>query len=134
MHPINETALIAFVFSYYHEALKYSVRAQRFLRAIGFDDSGLVERLYLGFADRTLGRQLPECNSASGSAVRGALRRVGLLKPSGHEYLRGCVIFPLQDSHSNVIGGYAFNLSEYEKGRRLVPVSWVLNDPARGAT
>jgi DNA primase len=132
MHPINESALIAFVFSYYHEVLKSSDRALNFLRTIGFDDPDLVNRLYLGFSDRTLGQQLPEGRSTGGAAVRGALRRVGLLKPSGHEYLRGCVIFPLQDTAANIIGGYAFSLYDFEKAHRLTPVSWVLNDPSRG--
>lgn len=125
MHTINEESLVEFVFSHYHQSLKSSERAMRFLRSIGFDDPALVDELYLGFSDRTLGHQLPPDTSPTGAAARGTLRRLGLIRASGHEYLRGCVAFPLHDPAGRVIGAYAFQLKSYEKCRRLVPVSWV---------
>lgn len=125
MHRINEDSLIAFVFSHYHQSLLSSNRALRFLRKLRFDEPRLIVDLYLGFCDRTLGSQLPPDTTPSGAAVRGRLRQLGLLRASGHEHLRGCVAFPLRDAKGRVIGAYAFKLSDYEKGRRLVPVSWV---------
>lgn len=127
MYNINETALVAFVFSHYHESLKTSERAQRFLRRIGFGDPAIIAQLYLGFSDRSLGFQLPSGDTPSGASVRGALRRLGLFRASGHELLRGCVVFPLMDTSNAVIGGYAFRVEPFEKARRLEPVSWVLN-------
>ncbi len=129
MHTINEDALVAFVFSYYHQSLKNSERAMRFVTALRFNEPELIERLYLGFSDRTLGQQLPADDTATGAAVRGMLRRLGLLKPTGHEFLRGCVAFPLLDASHQVVGAYAFRLGPYEKRRWLEPVSWV-----RGST
>jgi hypothetical protein len=125
MDAINEDALVAFVFSYYHQSLLGSERAMRFVAALRFDDPGLVEHLYLGYADRTLGQQLPSDTTATGAAVRGMLRRLGLLKASGHEYLRGCVVLPLFHNDRRILGAYAFQVDIFEKQKRLESVSWV---------
>ena len=125
MHDIDTTALLDFVFSHYHESLKSSERAHQFLQAIGFDQQRYIEQLYLGYSDRTLGFQLPDRATAEGAAIRGALVRLGLLKASGHELLRGCVVFPLRRSCGAVIGSYAFLLKEFEHAGRLKPLSWV---------
>ncbi len=125
MNTINEDALVAFVFSYYHQSLLGSERAMRFVAALRFDDPDLVERLYLGYADRTLGQQLPDDSTATGAAIRGMLRHLGLLKPSGHEYLRGCVVLPLVHIDRRIVGAYAFRVGVFEKRKCLEPVSWV---------
>lgn len=125
MQTINENSLVAFVFSHYHQSLIASERAMRFVHSLGFGDPGLVDDLYLGYSDRTLGCQLAPDTTPTGAAVRGCLRRLGLLRASGHEQLWGCVAFPLRDPAGNIIGAYSFKLGAYEKGRRLVPVSWV---------
>lgn len=125
MDILNEDELVAFVFSYYHQSLLSSQRAMRFVAALHFDDPALVERLYLGYADRTLGQQLPDDTTATGAAVRGVLRRIGLLKVSGHEYLRGCVVLPLLHSDRRIVGAYAFRVGAFEKHKRLEAVSWV---------
>lgn len=125
MHTINEEALVTFVFSYYHQSLLASKRARRFIAAVGFEDSDLIERLYLGFSDRTLGPQLPADTTPSGAAVRGMLRELGLLRASGHEYLRGCVAFPLFSDDHRILGAYAFRVGVYEKSAKLVARSWV---------
>jgi len=129
MHNINEQSLVTFVFAHYHDTLSGSERAQKFLDRIGFGDPSLIEQLYLGFSDRTLGVHLPNQNTPNGAAVRGALLNTGLLKSSGHELLHGCVIFPLFDARKVIMGGYAFRIVAFEKARRLVPVCWVLNRP-----
>jgi len=129
MHNINEQALVKLVFSHYHDSLKTSERAQTFLDRIGFGAPHLIEQLHLGFSDRSLGFQLPNLNTPAGAAVRGALCGIGLLKPSGHELLRGCVVFPLIDGQKIVIGGYAFRIEAFERSGNLEPVCWVLNRP-----
>ena len=88
-----------------------------------------MDSLHLGFSDRSLGRLLPPDDSPAGAAARGILRQLGLFKASGHELLRGCVVFPLMDESKRVIGSYSFVVEAYEKSRRLVPVSWVAPRP-----
>ena len=127
MHTINERSLVEFVFAHYHHSLSVSPRAMRLLKEIRFDDPAIVSELYIGFCDRTLGAQLPPDTEPTGAAVRGRLRQIGLLRASGHEYLRGCVTFPLRNPQGRVIGAYAFKLSDFEASHRLVPVSWVGN-------
>lgn len=125
MHAINERSLVEFVFAHYHRSLYSSLRAMRFLEQLRFDDPAIISELYIGFSDRTLGAQLPPDTTPTGSAVRGRLRQLGLLRASGHEHLRGCVAFPLRNPQGDVIGAYAFKLGMFEKFHRLVPVSWV---------
>lgn len=129
MHNINEQALVKLVFTHYHDSLMTSERARLFLNEIGFGDPHLIKQLHLGFSDRSLGFELLKRNTPSGAAVRGALRGIGLLKSSGHELLRGCVVFPLIDDQKLVVGGYAFRIEAFEKSGSLEPVCWVLNRP-----
>jgi hypothetical protein len=49
----------------------------------------------LGFVDRTLGLRLPQKNRAEGAAIRERLQRLGVLRDTGHEHLRGRVVFPV---------------------------------------
>ncbi|KZN29860.1 hypothetical protein [Pseudoalteromonas luteoviolacea] len=46
----------------------------------------------LGYANRALGNQLLSPRSKEGQLLRGALKRLGILKPSGHERLSGSAL------------------------------------------
>ena len=125
MQAVDEQALITFVFEHYHQALLSSDRAQHFLRAFNLNDPRAITSLKLGFADRTLGFQLPDGKTNEGRLVRGTLVRYGVLRASGHEIFRGCVVFPLCHTNGQIVGGYGFRLNAFEHTRRLVAVSWV---------
>lgn len=54
----------------------------------------------IGFCDRTLGKCIPKCRTPEGAAIRGRLQRSGLVRSSGHELFRGCIVFPtVEDGH-----------------------------------
>lgn len=101
-------------FSYYTEALLHSERGLEYLQQRrGLIDPEAILALGIGFADRTLGKtQIPDGETREGGAIRGALQRLGLLKPSGHELFRGCLTFPLVDASDHVVGAYGRLISE----------------------
>ena len=57
--------------------------------------SDLADELSLGFAQRSLGVAIPEPNRAAGRELRRRFVSLGVLRPSGHEYLRACVVVPV---------------------------------------
>ena len=73
---------------HYHARLLATPAAQDYLRSRGITATEFVTSFRVGYADGTLAEKLP----AEG---RRALRRVGVLSGSGHELMRGCVLFPL---------------------------------------
>lgn len=110
---INPDALILDqILAYYTACLSQCDRAQAFLLSRGVYDEATIEHFRLGFADRTLGVTLKTMDKLQEACSRGALQRLGLLKPSGHEFFRGAIVFPFISEHGEVIGGY---------GRRITP-------------
>lgn len=110
---INPDRLILDQTLAYHTAcLSQSDRAQAFLLSRGIYDEAAIDHFKLGFADRTLGLTLKTMDKLQEACSRGALQRLGLLKPSGHEFFRGAIVFPFISEHDEVIGGY---------GRRVTP-------------
>ncbi len=65
-----------------------------------------IEAFTLGFSDRSLGLQLPMGNRSAGALVRERLRKVGILKESGHEIFRGALTIPLTDEAGNIVQVY----------------------------
>ena len=64
----------------------------------------VLEGLGVGFSDRSL--VLPSRGRRDGAAVRAGLRRLGVLRGSGHEHFWGCVTFPVYgDAHDDNDGG-----------------------------
>lgn len=100
------------VVDYYHETLKQSPPALKYLEARGLKSSEMVERFKLGFANRTLGYRLPQKNRQEGAKLRGRLQKLGILRESGHEHFNGAVVIPIVDLDGRVIGMY---------GRKITP-------------
>jgi len=71
--------------------------------------------LRVGFADRTLGKQIPERQNKAGRELRAKLQRLGILKASGHEALRGFVTVPLTDLAGNTTGIYGLRVDNHGK-------------------
>jgi hypothetical protein len=100
------------VVDYYHDTLKQSPEALKYLQGRGLDHPEMVAHFRLGFSNRTLGYRLPEKNRVSGAEMRGRLQRLGILRESGHEHFSGSVVFPVCDLDGNVTGMY---------GRKITP-------------
>jgi DNA primase len=102
--PIQTTAadheLLGQIADYYHSRLKQSPDALAYLQKRFITDPEAIERFKIGFSDRTLGLTLPVKQTKSGAEIRERLQRLGVMKETGHELMRGCVTFPVP-----VVGG-----------------------------
>ncbi|MBI5688531.1 MAG: toprim domain-containing protein [Verrucomicrobia bacterium] len=90
----DDQAALRQVLDYYHERLKQNPVALAYLQKRGIAAEA-VDTFRLGFVDRTLGLRLPQANRKEGAAIRERLQRLGILRDTGHEHLRGRVVFPV---------------------------------------
>jgi DNA primase len=75
------------------------------------------EELGVGFADRTLGKQMLSKQYKFGREVRKKLTRLGILKSSGHEAFRGFVTVPLTDDRGNTTGIFGLRVDSHGKNQ-----------------
>ncbi len=101
----HQTALRDVV-NYYHDTLKQSPEALDYLTKRGIGDTELINRFRLGFANRTLGYQLPEKQFKAGKEIRGQLQEIGILRQSGHEHFNGSVVVPIFNSEGHTVEMY----------------------------
>jgi DNA primase len=109
---VDERALLSQVTRYYHEALKNSPDALKYLQGRGLTSSEMIDHFQLGFANRTLGYGLPEKNRVAGAELRGRLQKLGILRESGHEHFNGSVVIPIFNREGDVVQIY---------GRKITP-------------
>lgn len=93
------------VFQHYHQKLNEHPTLIRALSSRKVKEE-YIEQFNIGFCDRTMGFELQSSKCLLGSQNRGRLQRLGLLKDSGHEFFRGALVIPYQDSQGNIVGGY----------------------------
>ena len=102
----DDKVLLLEIVDYYHDTLKRSPEAQKYLRSRGLKSAEMFERFRLGFANRTLGYRLPAKTCAEGALMRGRLQRAGILRKSGHEHFNGSVVVPVFDASGQVVEMY----------------------------
>jgi DNA primase catalytic core len=90
----DDQAALRQVVDYYHERLAENPLALAYLKKRGITAEA-VEVFWLGFVDRTLGLRLPHNNRKEGAAIRERLTRLGIMRDTGHEHLRGRIVFPV---------------------------------------
>jgi len=108
----DDRALLLQVASYYHETLKQTPEALKYLEARGLKSSEMIDRFQMGFANRTLGYRLPEKNRVAGAELRGRLQKLGIYRESGHEHFNGSVVIPIFNPQGEVVAMY---------GRKITP-------------
>ncbi len=91
----DDQAVLATVAAHYQARLAETPTALELLARCGIDEP-TATAWGVGVADRTLGLRLPERNRVHGAELRAQLMRLGVLRPSGHEALRSCVVVPLR--------------------------------------
>lgn len=123
--------LMADVVDYYTRSLRASADALGYLEKRGLTHPELIDAFSLGFADRTLGYRLPEKNRKAGAEVRGNLQRLGVLRESGHEHLRGSLVVPIRDAGGVVVNLYGRKIND--NLRAGTPDHLYLPGPRRGA-
>jgi DNA primase len=119
------------VVSFYHETLKNSPEALRYLEGRGLVHAEMIGHFQLGFANRKLGLTLPDKNRKAGADLRGRLQRLGILRAeSGHEHMNGSVVFPIFDLEGTVLGMYGRKIND--NLRAGTPMHTYLPGPHRG--
>jgi DNA primase catalytic core len=91
----DDQALLRSVIDYYHNRLKQSPSGLEYLDKRGIVHAEIIDTFKIGFVDRTLGLRLPAKSNQKGSKMREDLERLGILRDTGHEQFRGCIVFPL---------------------------------------
>ncbi len=126
----EDAALLGQVVDYYHETLKKTPEAMRYLERRGIAHPEALDRFKLGVANRTLGYRLPVKNRKAGAAMRGQLQRIGILRPSGHEHFNGSLVIPVLDAAGQVLEVYGRKMtSNLRKG---TPLHLYLPGPHQG--
>jgi len=104
--PGEDAELLEEVVGFYHQTLRETPEALAYLERRGLTHPELIETFRLGYADRTLGYRLPAATRKAGAEVRGRLQRLGVLRDSGHEHLRGSLVVPIPDLEGRVANLY----------------------------
>lgn len=125
----DDQAALRQVAGYYHDTLKQSPEALKYLESRGLVHPEMVERFRLGFANRTLGLRLPPSNRKAG-AIRGRLQKLGLYRDTGHEHFNGSLVIPIFDLAGEVLGMYGRKIT-YAL-REGTPLHLYLPGPHRG--
>ena len=112
-------------FDHYKQVLLSSPEIRRWFskRKINITDD-LIERFCLGFADRTLCKAYKREMGRQSEIVRGALQVLGLLKPTGHQYFHGDVVFPLFDAGGHIVGAYGRRVLHENRPNRVYFHHW----------
>jgi DNA primase len=118
------------VVDYYHETIKQSPEALKYLQGRGLEHPEMVSHFTLGFSNRTLGYRLPEGNRISGAEIRGRLQRLGIMRESGHEHFTGSVVIPVIDPEGNVREIYGRKITD--RLRPGTPLHMYLPGPHKG--
>jgi DNA primase catalytic core len=127
---VDDRKLLGRVIEFYHEALKASPPALKYLEGRGLVSSEMVERFKLGFANRTLGYRLPDKNRKAGAELRARLEKIGIYRESGHEHFSGSLVIPILDEAGNVQGAYGRKI--LDNLRPGTPKHLYLPGPHRG--
>jgi hypothetical protein len=125
---LTDAALLSRVADYYHRTLQSAAKGLAYLKGRALFSPEAVRTFKLGYANRSLGYRVP-ATTAPGRALQEQLRRIGILRPTGHEHFSGCVVFPIISAAGDVVEMY---------GRRILrpvreaPAHWYLPGPPAG--
>lgn len=116
------------VFDYYQQRYQASTLAQQFVVSSCRIDDEFKCDLNIGFCDRTMGKSIPKTRNPEGAAIRGSLQRAGLVRSSGHELFRGCIVIPTVDNNGSIISAVGYRVGRIRNGDKPV-VYWHKPEP-----
>ena len=127
---MNDAALIesllanplATVADYYASRLAGNDKAVAFVREQLKLTMEQAAEQRVGFADRSLGTQLPHKRIKSGREVRELLESFGIYKRNGRETLRGCVTVPVTDESGDTVALTGYRIDSVNGDPIVVPV------------
>ena len=88
---------------FYHQRLLNDYQAQDYLQKRGILDNEAIKVHKIGFADRDLGRAIPNTQRKAGKEMRSRLADLGIYRrKTGHGHFNGCIVFPIIDTLGNI--------------------------------
>jgi DNA primase len=105
----DHQAVLSGVLDHYAEHLLMSSEAQSRLARFSCTEAQAAQ-LRIGYSDRTLGLRLPDRQWKAGRILRSALTDVGILRTSGHEAFRGCLVIPVIDAAGQIVQLYGMRV------------------------
>ncbi len=120
----TDNAILTQTMKLYHQCLLQNERARQYLSDRKLLDDQALTTFQLGFVDRSLGLELKKLSEFDEDVNRGVLQRLGLIKPSGHEFFRGAIVFPIGDDDKQIVGCYGRRLTDKLRSKSPVHLSW----------
>ncbi|MCL1137741.1 hypothetical protein [Shewanella pneumatophori] len=114
-------------FEHYQRQFVMSEIAQKFVHKNCLIEEHTQHIDEVGFCNRTLGKVIPKCRTAEGAAIRGSLQRSGLVRPSGHELFRGCIVFPTIED-GQIVSATGYRIGRIRGGDKAI-VYWHKPEP-----
>ena len=111
-------------FDYYQERYLTSAVVQAFVKHSFILPKKLRDSEFIGFCDRTMGVNIPKRRSFEGGAIRGSLQRNGLIRASGHELFRGCIVFPRFNKSKQIVGAVGYRIAKRIRGWQPQEIHW----------
>ena len=112
------------VFSYYNKCYMSNKDLQNLVESSSYIGEEVKEGKMVGYCNRSLFKHIPSKRSFSGGAMRGALQRVGIIKPTGHELFRGCVVSPQFNSDGQIISSVGYRVVDRLSRWETRKVQW----------
>jgi DNA primase len=116
-------------FDYYCSTLATDERAKAFIQKANIDDFNLLNDLGVGFSNRSLGKKLPNSDSAEGHYQRGRYQQIGFLTGSGREFFDGGLVFPFYDTSGNIVAAYGQRITPWLKAGTSYHLYWEHMEP-----
>ena len=100
---VSDQKFLQQVIEFYHQRLVNDYAAQDYLMKRGILDNEAIKVHKIGFADRELGRVIPNAQRKLGKEMRTRLADLGIYRPkTGHGHFNGCIVFPVIDTLGNI--------------------------------
>lgn len=112
------------VFNYYQKCYQNNTDMQLFVQHTLQITDELRASEHIGLCDRTLGKHIQAIRTLTGGAMRGSLKRSGVLLPSGHELFRGCIVFLTMDEHEQVISATGYRYGSRIRAWQSPVIDW----------
>jgi hypothetical protein len=111
-----DARLLNAVIDHWHQCLLRMADRDKTLRRLGVTFDHAVE-MRLGYCDRSLGTRIPNAQWKTGRVIRTRLQELGIMRSTGHEAFRGCVVVPIFGANGAVL---ALNAQRLTTPRREV--------------
>ena len=110
-------------FDYYQQQYQLSDVAQKFVHRHDLIKKHKKAHTFIGLCDRTMGKNILKRKTPEGAMIRGSLQRCGLIRASGHELFRGCVIFVTLDNNNHPKSAIGYRIGRIRHGDKQV-IEW----------